>query len=228
MRAQQFGRYSGWLEAGGKRYELDQGRWLGQRDHSWGIRAEMRTDEMRPPMTYYPPLFWTWVTVQFENYGLQWFFNERAPGDLIYLTGEQTLPLGTKSRRELLVSSIAHEVVWADDALGQTLESGVFELGFADGTKRTVQMRALPARYFLKGGLYGGYKGWAQGDDKGALYVEHDQWNLRDPETRRVARTLSDQVIEVRDGGNLGYGVIECGVAKGYPCYEAVQQHPCM
>ena len=228
MRAQQFGRYSGWLEVDGQRFDIKPERWLGQRDHSWGIRAEMRTDDTRLPMTFYPPLFWTWVTVQFEDYGLQWFFNERAPGDLIYLTGEKTLPLGSKPRRDLLLNAITHDVTWSDDPLGQTMASGVFELGFADGTRRTVQMRTLPGRYFLKGGLYGGYKGWAQGDDKGALHMEHDRWDLRDAVTRRAARTLADHVIEVRDGDRIGYGIIEYGVSKGYPGYASVQQHPAM
>jgi hypothetical protein len=27
----------------------------GRRDHSWGVRAEMRTDETSPPLKYYPP-----------------------------------------------------------------------------------------------------------------------------------------------------------------------------
>ncbi|MDB5999366.1 MAG: hypothetical protein JWP52_1065 [Rhizobacter sp.] len=228
MRAQQFGRYSGWVELDGRRFDVKPSQWRGQRDHSWGIRAEMRTDETRPPTTFYPPLFWTWATVQFEDYGLQWFFNERAPGDLIYLTGERTLPLGQKPRRDQLVTAITHDVTWADDPQGQTLASGVFELGFADGSQRTVQLRTLPGRYFLKGGLYGGYQGWAQGDDKGALYMEHDRWDLRDAAVRKTARTLSDHVIEVRDGGNVGYGVIEYGVAPGYPGYESVQMHPGM
>lgn len=228
MRVQQFGRYSGWIEAGGTRWEIGQDNWIGQRDHSWGIRAEMRTDDSKPPVTFYPPIFWTWVAVQFEGYGLQWYFNERAPGDLIYLTGERTLQLGHKPQRDLLVKSIAHNVQWANDPLGQTLESAEFELGFMDGTQRTLQMRALPGRYFLKGGLYGGYKGWAQGDDKGALYMEHDVWDLKDPSIRRTARTLADHVIEVRDGDNIGYGIIEYGVTQGYPLYQSVQQHPGM
>ena len=54
-RAQQLGRYSGWIEVDGQRIELDGANWLGQRDHSWGIRAEMRTDESHPPVTFYPP-----------------------------------------------------------------------------------------------------------------------------------------------------------------------------
>lgn len=228
MRAQQFGRYTGWLKAGSERFDLTQGAWPGQRDHSWGIRAQMNTDEARPPTTYYPPLFWTWATMQFQDHGLQWYFNERRPGDFIYLTGEQTLPLGRTPDRGLAVQAISHDIVWAEDSLGQTLDRGTFRLQFANGSSKTVKMRTLAGRYFLKGGLYGGYRGWAQGDDKGALYLEHDVWDLQDAETRRVARTLSDHIIEVDDDGRIGYGIIEYGVTKGYPLFEHIQVHPGM
>jgi hypothetical protein len=33
-------------------------------------------------------------------------------------------------------------------------------------------------------------------------------------------------VIEVRDGDEVGYGIMEYGVGKGYAKYEAVQHHP--
>ena len=52
MRAQQFGRDSGWLEVDGQRVEIKPQRWLGQPDHSWSVRAEMRTDNTRLPMTF--------------------------------------------------------------------------------------------------------------------------------------------------------------------------------
>lgn len=226
MRTMQFGTYTGWIKIGGKRYDLTPQTWIGQRDHSWGIRSEMRTDETRPPMTWYPPLFWTWTMMQFPRYGLQWFSSERAPGDMVYLTGEQTLPLGTRADRGLLLDNISHDVEWADDPLGQTLVRGRFELEFANGSKRSVELRTLPGRYFLKGGLYGGLRGWAQGDDKGVLHVEHDVWDLHDAETRRVARTLCDHVVEVRDGDQIGYGLIEYGVTTGYPKFAQIQNHP--
>src|ERR1700694_3667654 len=38
-RAQQLGAYRGWIEAAGRRLEVSEASWLGQRDHSWGIRA---------------------------------------------------------------------------------------------------------------------------------------------------------------------------------------------
>lgn len=223
-RAQQMGRYSGWLEFDGRRLTLD--AWLGQRDHSWGVRAEMRTDETTPPLTFYPPFFFCWTTVQFKDRGLVIFFKEREPGDLIYFSGEQVRPIGTRaSGRDQLVA-VQHDLQWHDDPLGQSLAGGRFELGFASGERRSVQLRVLPTRYFLKGGLYGGLDGWFHGDDKGKLHLAHETWDLGDPATRRKTRTLADQVIEVSDGDEIGYGIIEYGVGKGYPKYASVQVHP--
>jgi len=223
-RAQQMGRYSGWLQWDGKR--VDVGGWLGQRDHSWGVRAEMRTDETTPPLTFYPPFFYCWTTAQFKDRGLVIFFKERAPGDKIYLSGEEVFTIGSKvSGRNQLVDA-RHEVTWKDDPHGQTLDTALFHLRFADGGERTVQVRALETRYFLKGGLYGGLDGWFHGDDKGKLFSAHEQWNLREPAIRRKVRTLADQVIEVRDGADVGYGIIEYGVGKGFAMYPEVQEHP--
>lgn len=226
-RAQQLGRFKGWIKVDGQRIDVEPEQWWGQRDHSWGVRAEMRTDETRPPLTFYPPLFYTWTTVQFETHGLQWFFNERAPGDFIYFTGEEVAPLGQKADRNKIIHSVTHDIVWADDPHGQTVATAEMEFQFVDGKKRLLQIRALPGRYFLKGGLYGGLNGWAFGDDKGKeLYSEHDVWDLNDPATRKLARTLADHVIEVRDGDAVGYGIMEYGVASGYPKYQAVQKFP--
>ncbi|MCC6246590.1 MAG: hypothetical protein IT499_02355 [Rubrivivax sp.] len=224
-RAQQMGRYTGWIAFDGRRHEVDS--WLGQRDHSWGVRAEMRSDETSPPLTFYPPFFFCWTTAQFKDRGLVIFFKERAPGDVIYLSGEQVRPMGTRaSARDQLVA-VQHDVQWHDDPLGQSMEAAQFDLTFAGGERRQVQVRALPTRYYLKGGLYGGLDGWFQGDDKGkALFTAHEVWDLNDAATRRKVRTLADQVIEVRDGDDVGYGIIEYGVGTGYEKYQAVQQHP--
>ena len=223
-RAQQMGRYTGWLHFDGRRMPVDS--WLGQRDHSWGVRAEMRSDETAPPLTFYPPFFFCWTTAQFKDRGLVIFFKERAPGDLIYLSGEQVRPMGTRaSGRDQLVA-VQHEVQWLDDPLGQSMKSALFDLTFASGERRQVQVRTLPARYWLKGGLYGGLNGWFQGDDKGKLHVAHEAWDTTDASTRRTMRTLADQVIEVTDGDEVGHGIIEYGVGTGYAKYTGVQQHP--
>jgi hypothetical protein len=89
-RAQQLGRYTGWLEYDGQRVPLD--GWLGQRDHSWGVRAEMRTDETSPPLTYYPTLL---LLLD------QGAVRESRPAHLLQgaRAGRQDLPLGRGSVR---------------------------------------------------------------------------------------------------------------------------------
>lgn len=59
-------------------------------------------------------------------------------------------------------------------------------------SRRRLKIRALPARYFLKGGLCGGLKGWSHRGDKG-----------------KFAHTLSFHVIEVTEGGKIGCGIVE-------------------
>ncbi|AZN50004.1 MULTISPECIES: hypothetical protein [Pseudomonas] len=226
-RCQQLGRYQGWFEVEGVRHAIDSEDWLGQRDHSWGIRSEMRSDETHPPVTFYPPFLFAWATVQFAERGLHVFFKERAPGDFIYISGEEVLLPGNKpDLRRRLVDVSDHRIQWADDPHGQTVQSAELDIRLANGVEKTLKIRVLPARYFLKGGLYGGLDGWFQGDDKGALYMEHESWDLTCPETRKRLRTLSDHVIEVRDGDEVGYGIMEYGVGKGYARYPEVQEHP--
>jgi hypothetical protein len=186
----------------------------------------MRTDESKPPLTFYPPFFYCWTTAQFKGRGLHIFFKERAPGDKIYISGEEVRAVGVAAKQISSLEDVAHEVIWARDPLGQTLQSAEFEAVFSDGSRRRLKIRALPARYYLKGGLYGGLNGWSHGDDKGRLYSEHDVWSLDDATTRKLTRTLSDHVIEVTDGDEVGYGIVEYGVGKGYAKYAEVQDHP--
>jgi hypothetical protein len=225
-RAQQLGRYQGWLKVDGQRIELSADNWYGQRDHSWGVRSEMRTDESHPPLTFYPPFLYTWTTAQFKNRGLHIFFKERAPGDKIYISGEEVFAPGNRVSSRNQLTDVAHHLVWHEDSLGQSLASGELNLTFADGRQKQVFIKTYPARYYLKGGLYGGLNGWFQGDFKGKFYAEHEFWDLNQPSTRKLVRTLADQIIEVRDGDEVGYGIMEYGVGKGYAQYESVQIHP--
>ena len=225
-RAQQLGRYEGWLEFDGKRIEISTQTWYGQRDHSWGVRSEMRTDETHPPLTFYPPFLYTWTTAQFGNRGLHIFFKERAPGDKIYISGEEVFTLGNRTSSRNQIMDVSHDLKWHDDPHGQSLAGGELHLKFMDGREKTVSIRTFPSKYYLKGGLYGGLNGWFHGDFKGKFYAEHDSWDLTNPSTRKLVRTLADQIIEIRDGDELGYGIIEYGVGKGYTQYASVQNHP--
>jgi len=224
--AQQLRAYPGWIAVAGQRREVTEATWRDQCDHSWDIRAEMRTDESGPPLTLYPPSLYCLTTARFKRRCLHIFFKERAPGDKIYISGVEGRAFGGVSRQTLGLDDVSHEVLWSNDPLGRTLQSAEFEAAISDGSRRWLKLRALPGRYYLKGRLYGGLYGWAHGDDKGELHSEHDVWTLDDPPTRKLAHTLNDHVISVTDGDEVGYGIVEYGVGRSYAKYPQVQEHP--
>jgi hypothetical protein len=227
-RVAQFGRYTGWIVADGKRYDVTPAAWWGQRDHSWGIRSEMRTDAARPPMQEHSNFFWTWSMFQFEHMGISVFVKEREAGRPYYLSGTEFTRAPGGAVREREITGFRHDIRWVDDPLGQTMESADFHVEFAEGPPRVLRMEGLPARFYLKGGLYGGFNGWNHGDDKGALHTDHDVWDLDDVQTRRIARTLSDHVVRVTSDGMAGSGISEYGVATGFARYPGPQKFPAL
>ena len=108
----------------------------------------------------------------------------------------------------------------------QTLKGGDVQLFFKNGESRQVSFVTHPARWHLKGGGYGGYRGWYHGDQKGDYHAEHDVWDLSDPKVLAEASTLSDHLIEWRCGDDIGYGIMEYGVGPGYYKYKEIQHLP--
>lgn len=227
-RVAQFGRWRGWIEAEGQRFELEPQGWWGQRDRSWGIRSEMRTDVDKPPVQSHSSFFWTWSMFQMQTSAVSVFLKEREPGAPFYLSciEFQRGADGHLAMRE--ASRVSHDISWADDPLGQTMARADLRLEFEHGPARELHMEGLPARFYLKGGLYGGLGGWNHGDDRGPYHEAHDVWDLDDPRTRERARTLSDHVVRVSSGGDTGIGISEYGVAQGYPRYDAPQKFPAL
>lgn len=223
-RYHQAGRFEGWIKLDGKRFELTPHTCWGLRDHSWGIRAELRTDETSPPLTTYPPILYIWGAIQFEGYGVHLYLNEMSPERQLYASGEVVHPVGS-TERSRPVQGIRHQVAWKPDPLGQSVDHIRLDVEIVKGEPLQLNFRSLPSRVFLKGGLYGGLDGWFSGDDKGPLHIAHDRWDLLDPGTRRKARTLASQSYEIGDGRSKGYGILQLGVVAGYPLYQDVQRH---
>ncbi|MDO8906567.1 hypothetical protein [Hydrogenophaga sp.] len=228
VRTMQFGRWQGWFVINGTSHEVTPQTWWGQRDHSWGIRSEMRTDEAAPPVQQHSSFFWTWSMFQFEDRGISIFLKEREPGKPHYLSASEFVRAADGSVTHREATGATHDLTWADDPLGQTILAGSFTLTFAEGPPLTVRMEGQEARFYLKGGLYGGFKGWNHGDHKGDYHAEHDVWDLDDADTRARARTLGDHVVRATCDGRTGIGISEYGVAQGYPRYHGPQKHPAL
>lgn len=227
-RMTQFGRWRGWISVEGRRTAVEPDAWWGQRDHSWGIRSVMRTDLSIPPVQVHRDFLWLWCMYQFEDFGLSLFLKERAPGRRMYLSGTEVAWSAPDRPSIRSVADIEHDIEWANDPLGQTVYAARLRLRFEDGGRRELKVQALPARYYLKGGLYGGLGGWNHGDDVGPLHSATDVWDLNSESDRTVARTLSDHVCRVTCEGKTGFGISEYGVADGYPLYPAPQRFPAL
>ena len=222
IRMTQFGRVEGWIELHGRRFDVRPDTWFSQRDHSWGIRSVMQTDMMsNDSLPHYKDFFWFWLTYQFEDFALSLFLKEREPGNPFFLSGVE---IG-KDGVERDISAIDHDIEWADDPLGQTWSGGRLVLHYEDGGSRTLTLHPQPGRFFLKGGGYGGHRGWNHGDNMGKYHTDHYVWDLSDPETRRQIRQLGDHFTKVECEGETGWGMSEYGVAKGYPKYQIAQVH---
>lgn len=225
-RFDQVGRASGTLRLPGLSATLTEQAWWGHRDRSWGTRRSLNTQESDQRRTQFAPFLFSWSVAQFRDYALHWRFVERAEGKYSYFTGELVRPFGRKVEPGWKLEKTRQEFRWDAGGPVQTLKGGEIELTFENGERREVSFNTLPPRWHLKGGGYGGYRGWNHGDDRGRYYCEHEVWDLSDPVVLREASTLSDHLIEWRCGGETGYGIMEYGVGPGYYKYKDIQHLP--
>jgi len=225
-RFDQAGRVSGVLQLAGKKIALNQDAWWGHRDRSWGTRRPLRTDAADSKRTTFAPFLFSWSVAQFPGYALHWRFVERGPGKYSYLSGEKVLPVGDKIDSGWLLERTEQDFRWDASGPVQTLKGGQIQLFFKNGNTREVSFVTHPARWHLKGGGYGGYRGWYHGDSKGDYYCEYDTWDLTDPKVIAEASTLSDHLIEWRCGDDIGFGIMEYGVGPGYYKYKEIQHLP--
>ena len=95
----QSGTYRGTYTVGGETHDVD--GWVGQRDHSWGVR-----DHGRCPL-------WMWLQLQFEDGFLGVWHWELANGARVYTDGCWA---GTDGSEPVPIVEFAHELDWVDTA----------------------------------------------------------------------------------------------------------------
>jgi hypothetical protein len=145
----QSGTYAGTLTVGGDTRDID--GWIGQRDHSWGIRNHGRC-----------PL-WIWFQIQFDDGFLGVWHWELANGARIYTDGCWA-PTG--GGEPVPIVGFEHDVDWVDahggtavyGQHGETVTglAGTCRFTLADGRRITVDADgtfARPYEPFHRGGL---------------------------------------------------------------------------
>lgn len=106
----QAGRFDGWYEVDGTRHVVD--GWVGQRDHSWGIR-----DHLRCPM-------WMWLAIQFDDEMVGVWHWEYADGAPVYTDGCAAPALDHGGGAPVPVVRLDHDL-WFTDLEGRRVDHGV-------------------------------------------------------------------------------------------------------
>ena len=223
----QVGNYSGYINVGGQRYEVSPDKWMGARDHSWGVRPNVGEIEPEGIKSKYRQLdkyghFHNWIPMQFPDYMLKVYFDEDAEGN-------RTLEEAVKVPRFGIDEPIIH------------LGSPKHEITFKPGTREIAQTvirfansdlvatgTPLRTNYLLGGSGYRPGEAWGLGVYQGALKVEGLQWDMNDPEQFAQIQGLNEMLCRWDlSNGDVGYGMHEnalFGIYKpyGFDSWEAL------
>lgn len=201
-RMTQNGRWSGWLDVGGRRIDIDSA-WAGTRDRSWGIRPVGASDPQPPPDGNFSQFFWLWTPCNFGDRSVFFHTNDDAEG-------------APWNRRA---------VIAADSGGEQHFDRPAFAIEWTRGTRRIARMqvelgggrilRFTPtATVFAMSGVGYAHPEWAHGRDHGpelrvacdSLAADERGWS--NPLAMHIQAVAK---AELEDGGVVrqGLGVIE-------------------
>ncbi len=204
LRMTQCGRWTGFLEVAGNRFELNPQQWWGARDHSWGIR---RVGEPEPAgaasaQAEPPQFFWEWSPQQYDDRCLMYSLNEYADGRRWHQSAAMVYPYGDSREPEIYDVSHSETLVPGSRRLQN------MRLDLSDGTGRQMTVTAEPvATVYMSGIGYG--PPWRHGFYQGPLAVEGEIWDLSDSATLKRIFGLTETLCRFDLDGSVGYGVFE-------------------
>ena len=200
----QVGRIQGRLVIDGVARELAADSWFGVRDRSWGIRPGAGAE---PPKEAPSP------TAGRHD----WVFGRAGDRAVFYLLsgggsrGPHLLGAGLSGPKgEIKVTSVERLLDW--DERGR-FRGARASLRTESG--ETVELRASSpaATIYLRGGLYGGWRGLSQGMRRGSLVCEGERWSTGDAALLAEVAGLNDHLCRFDSENGSGFGIYE--VASG-------------
>jgi hypothetical protein len=221
LRISQDGGWTGTLRIGEITYELDPERWIGNRDHSWGVRPWMGEPEARGLQGSRRPdgSLWVWVKAQFDQSCVSVLLRENEHGFRRVQDAVRTFPIDSGREPEPFQLG-AHRVVFRP---GTRIFDHV-ELDLVDSDGKTHVLKAqsvLPVNI----GVATGYleTDWRHGMYQGPEKVEEFVFDLTEPEVRDrfFASMIApyDHVATFELDGAQGRGLLEHNLVGPFPTY---------
>lgn len=190
------GRYSGYVSIGGAKFEGD---FLGTRDRSWGVRAAQERMGIH-----------FWIQVQFSRFCVSLYYSEDRDNTVTFLDGA-VFPDGAEP---VPIVDLKHRVSFDR---GEREHTGA-DLVVKDSRGQEVRMRSrqLLRGVYLQGAGYGGW----HGQDRGKYHVEHEQWDVGQPDFfKSLGFPMYDQLAEFDCNGEKAVGIFEAGFSRS-PAYQ--------
>jgi hypothetical protein len=205
----QTGWWTGTARVRGEEFRIEPGAWRGGRDRSWGIRPVGEPEPVVRREGEGPGGFlWIYCQMQFESYSIICIVQENSQGARSL---EQAVRVWRDPERGVDdLGSIHHDIEFHEG----TRRIADLRLRFRDesGAEVVVGARPIGTSYLALGTGYGTEPEWRHGMYQGRLAVQHRSFDLSDPEVRRQAYGLLDDVGEFTCDGEVGYGLLENAV----------------
>ena len=207
----QVGTWSGELEVGGQRYEVDPNNWKGARDHSWGVRPvgepEAPGIRWKDMANRTVGLLHNWLPMQFDDYMIKVSLDEDCDGNRMQQESVKVWRFGIDKPNEDM----------GRPEIETTYLSGTRELAKSVVTLHPPRGRPLrstntPLRtvYLAAGSGYRPDADRGHGTWRGEHVVQGLVHDLSTPELRKPWSFLNETLCRFElDTGEVGYGMHE-------------------
>ena len=203
-RLTQFGRWEGWVEVEGRRFECSPADTWGSRDRSWGVRPVGERGPSGAPVGV-PQFFWLWAPVSFGELTTHLDVNEDERGRRWHETGFVV----RDGDPPVEVRDVRYDVRWQPGT--RTAASFQAELVPWDGPAARVVLE--PRYHFHMLGIGYGHPEWSHGVWKGELEVGGEAWDLpvADPMALHHVhvQTVCRATCELDGATHEGIGILE-------------------
>jgi hypothetical protein len=221
VRYHQPGRLSGWVELAGERIVIDDS-WFGFRDHSWGMRGHgvgAHAPDLQPG-TQVPKnmrLLWgPWLMTRPDGSKYEIAHFLISSDNWQYFSGHiNEAGANSGEVKQTDIRQMTPNIGF--DQTTRQFQGGGFDLLLETGETRKVEVEpAGGSGFYLRTGLYGGWKGGRHGSWRGE-YHEDGEYIADIRAELPIIGQLRDTPVIVRDGDAVGYGIQESIYAGLFP-----------
>ncbi|MEO8296280.1 MAG: hypothetical protein ABI574_00585 [Burkholderiales bacterium] len=216
----QFGTWEGFIQAGGRRQDMDPKVVLGTRDRSWGWRQVGEAEGGAPPQKA-RQVFWLWAPLHWDDHCSHYGLFENADGSRWKEFADIIPAHPTNSGFDVV-----------DDSGIEAAAAGQHRLQFEPGSrfvshaeidllrgKETMTISLEPLLRFHMLGIGYFHPDWSHGTWHGEEAIHSESWKVADLDRQEPRHQHIQQVVRARCGDRVGVGVLEQAIQGPHERY---------